>query len=242
MNEPNSQACYRRVLLKLSGEVLGGERGSGLEPAALAMVCQEVLAAAELGVQLCLVVGGGNILRGGSGTGSTFERTRGDSMGMLATVINALALEDVLQRHGRRARVLTATPMLPIAAPFSASRARTLLDEGWIVLAAGGTGHPYFSTDTAAALRALEIEADALLKGTKVDGVYDRDPKKHAEARRLSRLSHQEAIAQQLQVMDLTALSLCQQHRLPIHVFQLTRPGELERLLRGEAIGSVVSS
>ncbi len=233
---------YGRILLKASGEVLAGGRGQGLDAAALDRMADELAAAAALGVQLGVVIGGGNILRGGSGTGLAFERTRGDRMGMLATVINAMAMEDALLRRGTPARVLTSTPMRPLAASYSVEEARATLDQGVVALLAGGTGHPFFSTDTAAALRALEIGAEALFKGTKVDGVYDKDPARHPDARRFAQITHQDALERRLGVMDLTALSLCSEHALPILVFDLTSPGALCRVLQGEALASLVSS
>lgn len=237
-----SQPIYQRVLLKLSGEVLGGEAGQGIERSALDAVCREITGAAELGVGIGIVIGGGNILRGASGHGATFERTRSDRMGMLATVINSLALEDALEAQGTRARVLTTTPMPTLAETFTVERARELLAAGWVTLFAGGTGHPFFSTDTAAAFRALEIGAQALLKGTKVDGVYDRDPRLDPQARRFTRLTHAEAIRRELHVMDLTALSLCMEHRLPIHVFQLLTPGTARKLLLGEGVSTIITA
>jgi len=236
-----SSPIYRRVLLKLSGEVLGGEEGRGINQLALEAVCREIADVAGLGVQVGVVIGGGNILRGASGQGAAFERTRSDRMGMLATVINSLALEDALEAQGVPARVLASTPMPTLVEAFTVERARELLAAGWVVLFAGGTGHPYFSTDTAAAFRALESGAQAMLKGTKVDGVYDRDPQRFPDARRFTRLTHAEAIARNLKVMDLAAWSLCLEHRLPIHVFRLLLPGTARRLLLGEEQGTVIT-
>lgn len=228
------QPRYSRVLMKLSGEVLAGPQRHGLDPDAVGRVCRELARVVELGVQVGVVVGGGNILRGAQGGALALDRTRGDRMGMLATLINALALEDRLEQMGVAARTLSATPMVPMAEPFTAQRARALLDEGVVTLFGGGTGHPYFSTDTAAALRALEIRAELLMKGTKVDGVYDRDPARFSDARRLEQVTHQEAIEQALGVLDLTALSLCKDHALPIVVFRLLDEDTGRRLVLGE--------
>jgi len=233
---------YRRVLLKASGQVLAGGKPAGLDPGALALMTDEIVAGASLGVEIGVVIGGGNILRGGSGTGLSFERTRGDRMGMLATLINALALEDALEKRGLRAQALSSVPMVPFAEPFTAARARELLASGAVAIFGGGTGSPYFSTDTAAALRALEIGADALLKGTKVDGVYDRDPERHPDALRYDRLTHREALDRRLGVMDLTALSLCAEHDLPIEVFALLEPGSLRDTLLGTGRSTLVAS
>ena len=239
---PMSGLLYQRVLLKLSGEILGGELHLGIDRTSLDVVCGEIKEVADLGVQLGIVVGGGNILRGAGQSGAAYERTRADRMGMLATLINSLALEDGLEALGVEARVLSSVPMVPLTEAFSVERARELLKHGVVAIFGGGTGHPFFSTDTAAALRALEIGAQVLLKGTKVDGVYDRDPMLFPDARRFERLSHREAVRRELRIMDLTALSLCLEHRLPIQVFNLLEGGSARRVLRGEPLGTLVAA
>ncbi len=231
---------FGRVLLKLSGEMLG-RAGESLDASALEYVAGEVAAAARLGAQLAVVVGGGNIVRG-----AAFARQReawrieADHMGMLATAINALSLRLQLEAIGAPAKVMSAWPLGPAAEPFDAARGRAALDAGQILLLACGTGNPFFTTDTAAALRALEIDADILLKATNVDGVYDRDPNAHADAKRYDTLTYDEAIAQRLRVMDQTAFALCRDHRLPILVFNLQTPGNVAKAVAGEPVGTIV--
>ncbi len=231
---------YQRVLLKLSGQILGGEAGMGLDPEGIDLVARQVAEVVRAGAQVGVVLGGGNILRGKAGTGAKFERTRADRMGMLATLINSLALEDRLQDLGVPGKVLASVPMEPMVEPFRVDRARELLDSGVVVIFGGGTGHPYFSTDTAAALRALQIGAQVLLKGTRVDGVYDKDPERYPDAVRFDRLSVAEALARGLEVMDATALALCQENGMPIRVFDLLQPGTALRVVLGEAVGTSV--
>jgi uridylate kinase len=232
----------RRVLLKLSGEILAGEGKFGLDMGAIDSICDEIAEVAQAGVQIAMVVGGGNILRGAQAEGLGIERAQGDTMGMLATVINALALQGALERKGAPTRVQTAIEMREVAEPFIRRRAIRHLEKGRIVVFAAGTGHPYFSTDTAAALRASEIGADALLKATKVDGIYDADPVLVPEARLLPKVAYLDALRLQLKVMDAAAFSLCMENRIPIHVFDVLKKGNLRRLLlEGERIGSIVA-
>jgi uridylate kinase len=232
----------RRVLLKLSGEILSGEERFGLEPEAIRAISREIAEVARAGIQIAMVVGGGNILRGVQAVDKGMERAQADTMGMLATVINALALQDALERQGVPTRVQTAIEMREVAEPFIRRRAIRHLEKGRVVIFAAGTGHPYFSTDTAAALRASEIGAQALLKATKVDGIYDADPVRCPEARLLPNVTYLDALRLQLKVMDAAAFSLCMENRIPIVVFNVLRDGNLRRLLiEGERIGSVVS-
>lgn len=235
-----AEAGYKRVLLKLSGEALEGERGSGIDPEVLQGVCEEIRELTRRGVELGLVVGGGNLFRGVSESAAAMERATADAMGMLATVINALALQDCLERLGVACRVQSALDMPQIAEPFVRPVARRYLEQGLVVIFAAGTGNPYFSTDTAAALRAAEIRADVMLKATKVDGVYDADPVKHPGATRFATLSYDEVLARQLKVMDLTAVSLCQESRLPIIVLSMQQRGSMLRAVSGERIGTLV--
>jgi uridylate kinase len=240
MDEEGPAAPHRRILLKLSGELLAGTRGFGFDPAVLDRVAAELAAAVAAGVQVGVVVGGGNIFRGLTGAMGGVDRVRGDHMGMLATVINGLAMADALERAGRPARVMTALEMQRVAEPFEQRAAMAHLAAGRVVIFAAGTGCPFFSTDTAAALRAVEIHADVLLKGTKVDGVYDKDPVKHADAVRFPWISYEQVVRDSLRVMDITATSIAMDHQLPIVVFDMTQPGNLARVLRGEPIGTFV--
>lgn len=233
---------YRRILLKLSGEVLAGDQPFGMDPGTVERVAREIKEVVEAGVQIALVIGGGNIFRGKASTSRWIERASADYMGMLATVINALALQDMMEKHGLFTRVQTAIRMEQVAEPFIRRRAVRHLEKGRVVIFAGGTGNPYFTTDTAASLRALEIEAEVILKGTKVDGVYDRDPKLHPTANRFETLTYLHALEERLQVMDATALSLCMDNRLPILVFNVTKPGNLIRAAIGDpTIGTLVT-
>ena len=231
---------YKRVLLKLSGESLGGPEGKGLDPESLNKFASEIVAAVRAGHQVAIVNGGGNIFRGLQGVGKGFDRVTGDRMGMLATIINSLALSSAIKSQGVNAEVFTATPIEPYARYYTRDNAIRVLEEGGVALIAGGTGNPFFTTDSGAALRALELGADALLKGTRVDGVYTADPEKDPTAVRYEELTFTKALADHLKVMDQTAYSLCEQGPVPIVVFDVTRPGNLARLLEGEAIGTIV--
>jgi len=232
---------YRRILLKLSGEALGGEQGVGISAPAVLSMAEQIREVRELGVQMVLVVGGGNIFRGLSGSEKGIERATGDYMGMLATVINALALQDALEKLGVATRVQSAISMAQVAEPFIRRRAVRHLEKGRVVIFGGGTGNPYFSTDTAAALRANEIGAEVILKATKVDGIYDSDPKKNPKAKRFPQIKYLECLQQQLKVMDSTAFSLCMDNKMPIIVFDLFRPHNLRRVVMGEKVGTLVS-
>ena len=231
---------YKRVLLKLSGESLGGPEGKGLDPESLNRFASEIADAVKAGHQIAIVNGGGNIFRGLQGVGDGFDRVIGDRMGMLATIINSLALSSALRSIGIKAEVFTSTPLEPFARYYNKDNAVMVLEEGGVALIAGGTGSPYFTTDSGAALRALELGADALLKGTKVDGVYTADPKKDPTATRYEELTFTKALADHLKVMDQTAYALCEQGPVPIVVFDITKDGNLARLLNGEPIGTVV--
>jgi uridylate kinase len=231
---------FRRILLKLSGEALAGEREFGIDGAVVASLAHEVQEVHALGVSVAVVVGGGNLFRGGEAARLGIERVTADHMGMLATVMNALALQDVMEKSGCPTRVLSAIEMRQIAEPFIRRRAVRHLEKGRVVVFAAGTGNPYFTTDTAAALRATEIGADALLKATRVDGIYTADPAKDRAAKLLPEVSYQDAIAQRLQVMDAAAFALCRENRMPIHVFDLGVRGNIRRVVLGERIGSVV--
>jgi uridylate kinase len=232
---------YRRILLKLSGEALGGEQGIGISAPAVLSMAEQIREVRELGVQMVLVVGGGNIFRGLSGSEKGIERATGDYMGMLATVINALALQDALEKLGVATRVQSAISMAQVAEPFIRRRAVRHLEKGRVVIFGGGTGNPYFSTDTAAALRANEIGAEVILKATKVDGIYDSDPKKNPKAKRFTQIKYIECLQQQLKVMDSTAFSLCMDNKMPIIVFDLFRPHNLRRVVMGEKVGTLVN-
>ncbi len=231
---------WRRVLLKISGESLSSGGGQPIDGPAVGLVAEEIVRAHALGVQIAIVNGGGNILRGAQTQIEGLERATADSMGMLATVINALALQGMLESLGVPTRVLTAIPMQSVAEPWIRRRAVRHLEKGRVVILAGGTGQPYFSTDTTAALRGAELGADVLLKGTQVDGVYDRDPKRDPTATRFQHLSFGDVLQRNLKVMDKTAFTLCEQNGLPIVVFEMGMPGNLERILQGEPLGTTV--
>ena len=233
---------YRRIVLKLSGEALAGTQGYGIDPPVLDRVGAEVRDVTELGVQIAIVIGGGNIFRGIAASAGGMDRATADYMGMLATIINALALQDSLEKAGLQTRVLSAIEMRAVAEPYIRRRAIRHLEKGRVVIFAAGTGNPFFTTDTAGALRAVEIGADAIVKATKVDGIYSADPKKDPMARRIEKVTYIEVLNQGLGVMDTTAISLCMDNKLPIVVFDLTRPGNIKRLVLGEPVGSVVSS
>ncbi len=230
--------AYRRVLLKMSGEMLAGPEMSGIDPATIQRFAREIGEVRAMGVEICVVVGGGNIFRGLAGASRGMDRAHADYMGMLATVINCLALQDALEQAGVFTRVMTAIAMDQVAEPYIRRRAVRHMEKGRVVLFAAGTGNPYFSTDTAAALRAAEIHADIILKATKVDGVYDRDPVKHADAKRFESLTYLEVLNRGLRVMDATAVSLFMDNDIPIVVFDLNEPGNVTRVVCGEPIGT----
>lgn len=231
---------YRRVLLKLSGEVLAGDRGYGIDPTVVSEVADQLQEVNALGVELAIVIGGGNIFRGLAAAATGIERSSADYMGMLATVMNALALQSVLEGKGVMTRVQSAIEMRQLAEPYIRRRAIRHLEKKRVIILACGTGNPYFSTDTAAALRAMEIGAEVILKGTKVDGVYDRDPLKDRSATMFSRLTFFDVIEKGLAVMDSTAVTLCMENRLPIIVFNLKEKDNIKRIVQGEALGTVV--
>ena len=236
------QPKYRRILLKLSGEALGGTGGTGIDAQSVQSMAEQIREVRELGVQVVIVIGGGNIFRGLAGSEKGIERATGDYMGMLATVINALALQAALEKLGVATRVQTAITMTQVAEPFIRRRAVRHLEKNRVVIFGAGTGNPYFSTDTAAALRANEMGAEAILKATKVDGIYDSDPKKNPNAKRFERITYLEALQRQLAVMDSTAFSLCMDNKMPIIVFDLFKPHNLKQVVMGEAVGTLVTS
>ena len=236
------QPAYRRIVLKLSGEALAGSQGYGIEPEVLARIGAEVAEVIALRVQVAIVIGGGNIFRGIAASAGGMDRATADYMGMLATVINALALQDALEKAGCQTRVLSAIEMRAVAEPYIRRRAIRHLEKGRVVIFAAGTGNPFFTTDTAGALRAVEIGADAIMKATKVDGIYSADPKRDAAAERLPRTTYIDVLNRRLQVMDTTAISLCMENALPIVVFDLTRSGNIKRIVMGEPVGSIVSA
>ncbi len=235
-----SAPIYKRILLKLSGEALMGSQGFGVDPLTAGKIAEEVKEVHGLGSEIAMVIGGGNIFRGLSATAQGMERVSGDLMGMLATVINAIALQDALEKIGVYTRVVSAIEMREVAEPFIRRRAIRHLEKGRIVIFAAGTGNPYFSTDTAAALRAMEIKADVILKATKVDGIYDADPVKVKTATMFHEIKYLEVIRRGLQVMDTTAISLCMDNQMPIIVFNLFEPGNIKRVILGEHVGTVV--
>jgi uridylate kinase len=232
--------AYRRALLKISGEALAGDKGQGLDYGVVEALSEELKAVHALGVNLCLVVGGGNIIRGAVASREGLDRVSADYMGMLATVINALAVQDVLEKIGVDTRVMTAIRMESLAEPYIRRRAIRHLEKGRLIIFAGGTGNPFFSTDTAGVLRALEIEAEVILKATNVDGIYTSDPRKNPDAEFIPELSFQEAIVRNYAVMDANAFGLCKANNLPIVVFNMNRPGAISRVLQGERVGTIV--
>ena len=232
---------YSRILLKLSGEALGGPAGVGISAESVQSMAEQICEVRELGVQVVVVVGGGNIFRGLTGSKRGIERATGDYMGMLATIINSLALQDALEKLGAPTRVQSAIAMSQIAEPFIRRRAVRHLEKNRVVIFGGGTGNPYFSTDTAAALRANEIGAEVILKATKVDGVYNCDPKKHTDATRFEQISYLDCLQKRLQVMDSTAFSLCMDNKMPIIVFDFFQPHNLKRVVLGEKVGTLVT-
>jgi len=233
---------YKRVLIKLSGEALIGFQDFGVDSSLMEGIAQEIREVHQLGVEIAVVVGGGNIVRGVTASEFGFDRATGDYMGMLATVINSLALQGVLENQGIYTRVLSAIRMAEVAEPFIRRRAIRHLEKKRVVILAAGTGNPYFSTDTAAALRAMEIKAEVILKGTKVDGVYDSDPNKNKEAKLLEHVTHLQVLEKGLKVMDTTAISLCMDNRLPIIVFDLRHKGSIKQAVLGEKVGSMIAS
>lgn len=233
---------YKRILLKLSGEALMGEQEYGIDPKVLEAYANEIKSTVTLGIQVAIVIGGGNIFRGVQGVqGGVVDRAQGDYMGMLATVINAMALQGALEKLEVKTRLQSAIKMEQICEPFIRRRAVRHLEKGRVVIFGAGTGNPYFTTDTAASLRAVEIEADVILKGTRVDGVYTADPEKHTDARKYDVVSFSEVYERGLNIMDLTAITLCQENNLPIVVFDMNKPGNLKRLMEGEKVGTLVS-
>jgi uridylate kinase len=243
----SGRPAYRRIVLKLSGEALAGTREYGIDPAVLNRIAAELQEVTAIRVedgtvQVAIVIGGGNIFRGMAASEQGMDRGTADYMGMLATVMNALALQDALERAGVHTRVLSAIEMRAVAEPYIRRRAIRHLEKGRVVIFGAGTGNPFFTTDTAGALRAVEIGADAIMKATKVDGIYSADPKRDATAKRLPHVTYREVLSQGLEVMDATAVSLCMDNKLPIVIFDLTRPGNIKRIVMGEAVGSVVSA
>jgi uridylate kinase len=235
-----SRLAYRRVLLKLSGEALMGDEDYGIDPKVIGRLAREVVEAQQAGAEVALVIGGGNIFRGAGLAAGGMDRVTGDQMGMLATVINALAMQDALEKLGAKARVMSAIKINDVCEDYIRRRAIRHLEKGRLVIFAAGTGNPFFTTDSGAALRAIEIGADLLLKATKVDGVYDRDPKKFPDAKRYAKLSYDEVLARDLQVMDTAAFALARDSELPLRIFDMAQPGTLLRILRGEDIGTLV--
>ena len=237
-----TETKYKRILLKLSGEALMGEADYGIDPKVIQRLAREILEIQRAGVQVGVVIGGGNIFRGEGLAASGMDRVTGDHMGMLATVMNALAMQDALEKVGAYACVMSAIPIHDVCEDFIRRRAIRHLEKGRIALFAAGTGNPFFTTDSAAALRAIEIGADLLLKATKVDGVYTADPKKDAAAQRYERLTYDEVIQRNLKVMDTSAIALCRDNRIPLRIYDMTVPGNLLRIMRGEAVGTLVES
>jgi uridylate kinase len=237
-----TRPAYSRIVLKLSGESLQGAQGSAIDAETVARVAAELKEISEIGVQVAIMVGGGNIFRGTRQKSLAVDRATADYMGMLATVINGLALQDALEKQGAHTRVLSAIDMRQVAEPFIRRRATRHLEKGRIVIFAAGTGNPYFSTDTAAALRAMEIKAEVIIKATRVDGIYDADPEKVQGARRFEHISYLDVLQRGLAVMDSTAISLCMDNKMPIIVFDLNRPGNLRRVVLGEKVGSLVTA
>ena len=235
-----SSPAFRRILLKLSGEVLAGEQGFGIDPKKATELANEVKSIYEMGVSIGLIIGAGNIFRGLQASSKGMDRVTGDYLGMLATIMNAISLQDALEKVGVETRTLSAITVSKIAEPYIRRRALRHMEKGRVVIIAGGTGNPYFTTDTAAALRATELHAEVLIKGTKVDGVYDKDPVVNSDAKRYKNISFNEVLSKNLRVMDLTAITLCKENALPIRVFNINNKGNLKRLLNGEDIGTTV--
>ena len=231
---------YKRILLKLSGESLMGAKGYGIDEQRLAAYARQIKEIADLGVQIGIVIGGGNIFRGLSGSQKGFDRVKGDQMGMLATVINSLALQSALEAIGQKVRVLTSVRMEPIGDYYNKAKALRLFEKGNVVIVAGGTSNPYFTTDTASALRAIELEADIMFKGTRVDGIYTADPEKDPNAQKFSEITYQEILAKGLRIMDLTAITMCMENQMPIYVFDMDTEGNLLKVVQGDLIGTLV--
>ena len=231
---------YKRILLKLSGESLMGAKGYGIDEQRLAAYARQIKEIADLGVQIGIVIGGGNIFRGLSGSQKGFDRVKGDQMGMLATVINSLALQSALEAIGQKVRVLTSVRMEPIGDYYNKAKALRLFEKGNVVIVAGGTSNPYFTTDTASALRAIELEADIMFKGTRVEGIYTADPEKDPNAQKFSEITYQEILAKGLRIMDLTAITMCMENQMPIYVFDMDTEGNLLKVVQGEEIGALV--
>ena len=231
---------FKRILLKLSGESLMGAKGYGIDEQRLAAYARQIKEIADLGVQIGIVIGGGNIFRGLSGSQKGFDRVKGDQMGMLATVINSLALQSALEAIGQKVRVLTSVRMEPIGDYYNKAKALRLFEKGNVVIVAGGTSNPYFTTDTASALRAIELEADIMFKGTRVDGIYTADPEKDPNAQKFSEITYQEILAKGLRIMDLTAITMCMENQMPIYVFDMDTEGNLLKVVQGDPIGTLV--
>jgi uridylate kinase len=240
--EKGARPAYKRVVLKISGESLQGPHESGIDAQTVARVAAELKDVSDVGVQIAIMVGGGNIFRGARQKAFSIDRATADYMGMLATVINGLALQDALEKRGANTRLLSAIDMHQVAEPFIRRRATRHLEKGRIVIFAAGTGNPYFSTDTAAALRAMEIKAEVILKATRVDGIYDADPEKVPGAHRFDRISYIDVLQRGLAVMDSTAISLCMENKMPIIIFDLNEPGNIKRVVLGEKVGSLVTA
>ena len=235
-----SDPAYQRLVLKLSGEVLAGDKGFGIDPAKANNLAKEIKSIHDMGVSIGLIIGAGNIFRGIQAASKGMQRVTGDYLGMLATIMNAVCVQDALENLGSITRTLSAITVAQIAEPYIRRRALRHMEKGRIVIVAGGTGNPYFTTDTAAALRATELGAEVLIKGTKVDGVYDKDPLLHSDAKLYEKVSFKEVIQKELRVMDMTAISLCKENSLPIKVFNINKSGELKKLVLGEPIGTLV--
>ena len=235
-----SSPVYRRILLKLSGEVLAGEQDFGIDPTKANQLANEIKSIHEMGVDIILIIGGGNIFRGLQAASKGMDRVTGDYLGMLATIMNAISVQDALEKNGVETRTLSAINVSQISEPYIRRRALRHLDKGRVVIVAGGTGNPYFTTDTAAALRATELKAQVLLKGTKVDGVFDKDPVVHSDAVRYNNVSFTEVLGKNLRVMDLTAITLCKENALPICVFNINNKGDLKRVVEGKNIGTTI--
>jgi uridylate kinase len=233
-------SAFKRILLKLSGEALMADRSHGIDPQRLQDYIEEIISVSRMGTQVGIVIGGGNIFRGISGVEAGFDRVKGDYMGMLATVINGLALQSAFESNGQKARLFTAIRMEPVAEFYYKPRVLEALEAGEIVIFSGGTGNPYFTTDTASTLRAVEMEADVMLKGTRVDGVYTSDPEKDPDAERYDELSFDEALDKELRILDLTAFTMCKENGLPIIVFNMNEKGNLRKLISGEKVGTLV--
>ena len=235
-----SSPVYRRILLKLSGEVLAGEQDFGIDPTKATQLANEIKSIHEMGVDIILIIGGGNIFRGLQAASKGMDRVTGDYLGMLATIMNAISLQDALEKTGVETRTLSAITVSQISEPYIRRRALRHLDKGRIVIVAGGTGNPYFTTDTAAALRATELKAQVLIKGTKVDGVFDKDPVVYSDAVRYNNVSFTEILGKNLRVMDLTAITLCKENALPICVFNINNKGDLKRVVEGKNVGTTI--